>query len=79
MYRFPTFGNQTRNETPFVGLVEETAGDLGKANPARFSLIANVVKRWGCGTAATAPALQAGLSRVRVPSLPPICLYNCNG
>lgn len=37
MYRFPTFGNQTRNETPFVGLVEENAGDLRKANPAAIS------------------------------------------
>lgn len=27
---------QTRNKTPFVGLVEENAGDLGKSNPAQF-------------------------------------------
>ena len=33
----PPCGCQTRNETPFVGLVEENAGDLRKANPAAIS------------------------------------------
>ena len=34
---------QTRQETPFVGLVEENAGDLGKTNPAPISLLLNII------------------------------------
>ena len=38
---------------------------------ANATAMQNASSFWGIGTAATAPALQAGLSRVRVPYLPP--------
>ena len=37
----------------------------------RVQVSLGVPFQWGIGTVATAPALQAGLSRIRVPHPPP--------